>query len=304
MTISTVDCDYRQADQTLRSGILYGIAAFVTWGLGPIYFKAVASVPALEVLAHRIIWSVALLVLLVLFTRQWHEVRRAFQTPRTRNILLVTTILISGNWFMFIWAIANNHVLQSSLGYYINPLVSVLLGVVFLRERLSRRGLVSVLLAAVGVAFQIILGNEIPTIALVLAFSFGLYGLLRKVVAVDAMVGLTVETALLAPATLLYLFWLGQTDSGHFGTVSWQLTLLLSSAGVVTTLPLLWFTASARRLPLATVGFLQYLTPSLQFLLAVLVYGEVFCTYHSVTFGCIWIALGVYSFDMVKQNRA
>ena len=293
----------RPGDPSLRAGVLYGVAAFATWGLGPIYFKAVATVPPLEILAHRIVWSVALLALLVLFSRRWHEVRIALRTPATRNILLITTILVSGNWFTFIWAITDNHVLQASLGYYINPLVSVVLGMVFLKERLSRLGLVSILLAAIGVAFQIIQGNEVPGIALILAFSFGLYGLLRKVVAVDAMVGLTVETALLGPAALMYLFWIGKTGAGHFGTVSWHLTILLSCAGVITTLPLLWFTASARRLPLATVGFLQYLTPSFHFMLAVLVYDEAFRYYHAVTFGCIWIALAVYSYDMIRRNK-
>ncbi len=284
-------------------GVAYGLAAFATWGLVPIYFKAVASVPPVEVLAHRIIWSVALLILVIQFSGRWSSVRKSLQLKQSRLILAVTTILIAGNWLVFIWAVATDKVLQASLGYFINPLVSVFLGMLFLRERLSRWGKLSVFLALVGVGVQIVKGTGLPWPALVLAFSFGFYGLLRKIVKADAVIGLAVETALLGPIALAYLIILGINDTGQFGTVSWQMTTLLVCAGFVTALPLIWFTKAARRLDLSTIGFMQYIAPSLHFLLAVAVYGELFTFVHGVTFGFIWVALIIFSIDTARNRR-
>ncbi|MFC1475631.1 EamA family transporter RarD [Candidatus Zixiibacteriota bacterium] len=287
-----------------RVGVAYGIAAYGFWGLAPIYFKAVALVPALEVLAHRIVWSVVLLVAFVVITRRGPGVRDALRSGQTRLLLAATTLLVATNWFVFIWSVAHNLLLQASLGYFINPLVNILLGVIFLRERLSKWGMVSVVLAALGVSFQIAQGAGIPYIALILAFSFGFYGLLRKIVRVDAVIGLTVETSLLFPLAAAYIIALGFSGGGHFTTISRPFDGLLLLAGVVTTLPLVWFAKAARRLRLATIGFIQYLAPSLHFLLAVFAYGEPFSWHAAVTFGCIWTALIIYSIDAARNMNA
>ncbi len=286
-----------------RVGVAYGIAAYGFWGLAPIYFKAVANIPALEVLAHRIVWSVVLLAVFIAITRRWNSARNSLHPRQTRLFLLATTLLVGTNWFVFIWSVAHDLLLQASLGYFINPLVSILLGVIFLRERLSKWGMVSVGLAAVGVGWQIIQGTGVPYIALILAFSFGFYGLLRKIVRVDAVVGLTVETSLLFPLAAVYLLWLGFNGDGHFTTISWRFDGLLMFAGVMTVFPLVWFAKAARRLRLSTIGFLQYLAPSLHFLLAVFAYGEEFAWYSAVTFGCIWTALVIYSIDVVRNMK-
>lgn len=284
-------------------GALYGVAAFGFWGLVPIYFKAVSSVRAWEVLAHRVIWSLVFLLLLIAVLRNWRHTRAVLRSRRTLLTLAVTTVLIAVNWYTFIWAVANDQVMQASLGYFINPLVNVLLGFVFLRERLRRWQSLSVLLAAVGVAFLTVSRGHFPIIGLVLAFSFGFYGLLRKTARVEALVGLTVETALLFPLALAFLVFLLLRGEAAFWYESRAVDLLLIAAGLVTAVPLLWFAAAARRLRLATLGFLQYLAPTGHFLLAVLAYGEPFGRSELVAFTCIWTALLVYSIDAAAGAR-
>lgn len=286
-----------------RAGVLYAMAAYVTWGISPIYFKAMADVPAQEILGHRIVWSVVLLGVFLLATRRWSRALETLKDGRTHLILAATTVLIAVNWFLFIYAITTNHILQASLGYFINPLVSVVLGRLFLNERLSRLGKVSVLLAVIGVLIQLIQAGTVPFISLALAFSFGLYGLLRKIARVDSVVGLTVETALLAPMALFYLWFLHHGGAGHFWAGSLRLDGLLFAAGIITTVPLIWFTKSARRLNLTTVGFLQYIAPSLNFILAVFLYGEAFEFRDGLTFAFIWTALGIYSLDNVRRRH-
>jgi chloramphenicol-sensitive protein RarD len=286
-----------------RRGLAYGLAAFGFWGLVPIYFKAVASVPALEVLAHRVVWSVVILGLFLTWKRRWGEVAEAVLVTRNLGLLTVTTLLVGANWYVFIWAVANDRVLQASLGYFINPLVNVLLGVVFLRERLSRAATAAVVLAVVGVGWLGVRVGALPWISLFLAFSFGLYGLLRKLTPVKPVPGLMVETTLMAPAAFIYLAATASSGVLYFGTGSIRLDLLLVAAGAVTALPLLWFTAAARLLPLTTVGFLQYIAPTLQMVLAVAAYGEPLTRDHLVTFGCIWTALAIFSADQVRMQR-
>ncbi len=283
-----------------RAGLAYGLAAFGFWGLVPIYFKAVSSVPALEVLAHRVVWSVVVLGLVLTVKRRWSEVVAAVTHWRTLGILAVTTILIGVNWYLFIWAVNNNQVLQASLGYFINPLVNVFLGVVFLKERLSRAGMVAVALAATGVGWLTFRGGELPWISLVLAFSFGLYGLLRKTAPVKPVPGLMVETLLMLPAALIYLAATASHGGLYFGTGSVKLDLLLVAAGLVTALPLLWFTAAAQLLPLSTMGFIQYLAPTLHFLLAVLVFGEPLTGERLIAFCFIWTALAIFTVDQLR----
>lgn len=286
-----------------RKGVAYGIAAYGMWGLVPIYFKAVMAVPALEVLAHRVVWSVLMLVPLVVIQGKLPEGLRALRDRKTLAVLVLTTVLIATNWFLFIWAVATDRILEASLGYFINPLVNVVLGVLFLGERLSRPAAIAVVLAGIGVAIQVVMIGSLPWIALTLALSFGFYGLLRKTADVGSVVGLTIETSLLMPVALIYLVWAKKTGGLYLGTGDLGRDALLVLAGVVTALPLLCFTSAARRLPLATLGFLQYLAPSGHFLLAVLIYGEPLSAAHLVTFGCIWIALVIFTADQVRKAR-
>jgi chloramphenicol-sensitive protein RarD len=287
-----------------RLGVFYGVAAYGLWGVFPVYFKAVADVPALEVVAHRVMWSVPFLVPLVILR---HGVGAALAALRSRVTLLTlcaTTVLIAGNWLVFVLAVTRGQVMQASLGYFINPLFSVLLGFVFLRERLRPWQTFSVLLAAVGVAHLTLAGGQFPGYALFMATSFGLYGLLRKVVRVDALLGLAVETALLWPIAAAFLaYWMLAGDAA-FGASGGRTSLLLFAAGPVTALPLVLFAAAARRLRLATVGFLQYIAPTGHFLLAVLAYGEPFDAAHRIAFACIWVALAIYSVDSARSRPA
>jgi chloramphenicol-sensitive protein RarD len=287
-----------------RTGVLYGVAAYLWWGCVPVYFKAIASVSPWEVLAHRVIWSAVLLSVLLIHRRRVRIALQAVRSRRTLGTLMVTTSLVAFNWFVFIWSVTNGHLLQASLGYFINPLLTVLLGVIFLGERLSPWQKVCVVLAGLGVTYLTVSLGTFPWLAFGLATSFGFYGLLRKTAPVDALVGLTIETVLLSPLALAYLAYLMVAHSASFCAVSRSLDILLILAGVVTATPLLWFTESARRLRLATVGFLQYIAPTGQFLLAVLAFREPFTDSHAVTFCCIWTALVIFSVDAARKKRA
>jgi len=289
---------------SVQAGVLYGVAAYLAWGFVALYFKAVAHVVPLEVLAHRIVWSLALLAVVLTAQGRWGA---AWRATRSRPVLLAlggSTLLIAFNWLVFIWCVAGGRVLEASLGYYINPLVNILLGFVFLGERLRRMQLVAVALAFVGVAYLTVQFGSLPWLGLALAFSFGFYGLLRKVAPVDAFTGLTVETSLLAPLALGYLLCLGASGSGVFGVVSRGQDALLAASGLVTAIPLLCFAAAARRLRLSTVGFLQYIAPTGQFLLAVIAFGEPFGRAHWISFGCIWTALAIYTTDALLRRPA
>lgn len=290
------------AGSETRAGVLYGVAAYTFWGVSVFYFKAIALVPPLEILAHRILWSVPLLLGWLAARGRLDELRAVLRARRTMGILLVTTLLIAANWVTFIVAIATGRVLQSSLGYYINPLLNVLFGMVFLGERLRRFQWVSVLLAAAGVTYLTASLGSLPVLSLILAGTFSLYGLLRKTVQADGPVALTVETGILLPVVTGFIVFKAARGEMAFLHVSRSIDLLLLVAGLVTTVPLLWFTNAVRRLRLATVGFLQYLSPSLQLLLAVVVYGEPFTRTHLVTFSCIWTALALYSFDALRRR--
>lgn len=285
-----------------RSGVLYGMSAYLFWGLAVLYFKALAAVPPFEILAHRILWSVPLLAGWLAARGRLGDLRAALRERRAVAILCATTLLIGANWLLFIVAVASGRVTQASLGYYINPLLNVLLGVVFLGERLRRLQMAGVLLAAAGVTYMAASLGTFPFISLILAGTFGLYGLLRKTVAVDGPVGLTVETSLLLPVVIGYLIVQGARGELTFLQGSRTTDVLLLLAGLVTTLPLLWFTNAVRRLRLATMGFLQYLAPTLQLLLAVFVFGEPFTRVHLVTFSCIWGALALYSVDAIRHR--
>lgn len=286
---------------TSRTGLIYGLAAYGLWGLIPLYFKSVSAISPLEVLAHRGLWSCVMLLVLTGVLGRWRELRRVLASPPLLGLLAVTSLLIAVNWLTFIYAVISRQLLQSSLGYFANPLVSVLLGVVFLRERLRPYQVLSIALAAIGVCVLAALVGRVPWISLTLAFSFAFYGLLRKLMPLDGMVSLTVETGLMAPFSLAYLGWLAGGEQLTGQTLPALALLMLS--GPVTTIPLLFFGAAARRLRLSTLGILQYVTPTGQFLLAVLAFGESFSTPQLLSFACIWIALAIYSAGAYRRRR-
>lgn len=285
-----------------RVGSLYAIAAFGFWGLTPVYYKLMPHVPPVEVLAHRVVWSVVFGALFVSLVSAWPAVRSALSSPRTLRALALTAALVSTNWLIYIYAVVSDQVMATSLGYYINPLVNVLLGMLFLGERLGRGRTLAVALAAMGTASLAFELGGLPWISLTLAFSFGFYGLIRKRLGLPAMAALFVETLLVAPLALLALGWFGAQGESAFGS-DLRTTVLLVFAGPVTLLPLLWFAEAARRLPLITVGFFQYLAPTLTFLLATLVYSEPFTLAWAVTFVLIWSGLAVFTIDSIRTRK-
>ncbi len=284
------------------AGVLAAGSSYLMWGLFPLYFKALRGVPPPEVLAHRIAWSVVFMAALVTALRRWGEVVRQLRVPGTVPTLAASAVLISTNWLVYIWAVGAGHVLEASLGYFVNPLVSVLLGVYFLREPLSRRQLVAIGLAAAGVLALMLHVGRPPWVALALALTFGLYGLLRKRAQVDATTGLLTEVVVLLPAAAAWLAWQAWRGTLHFGTEP-VTTALLAAAGVVTAVPLILFAVGVRRLRLATIGLLQYLNPTMQFAMAVFVFGEAFSRWHAAAFGCIWASLVVYTADALARGR-
>jgi chloramphenicol-sensitive protein RarD len=277
------------------------VLAYGAWGLLPVYWKLLGISSALEVLSHRMIWSAVFLGLILLGQGRWADLVALLRQPRRVGVLFLTACLLSFNWGLYIYGVNSDQVVEASLGYYINPLVTVLLGFVVLKERLHPLQWLAVALAAVGVGYFVVQLGTVPWIALGLAVSFAFYGLLRKTTPVTPLVGLAVETLLITPFTLALVSYLGATGQSHFGQTL-PLTLLFMGAGVATSLPLLWFNTAAKRLPLATLGFFQYLAPSLALLLGVLVYGEPFTPTHLITFGCIWVALALYTATAWRQK--
>ncbi|MGR5061090.1 EamA family transporter RarD [Vibrio rotiferianus] len=292
-----------EEQQRARQGVLLAVGAYTMWGIAPIYFKSIAEVSPLEILSHRVFWSFFLLAALLHFGRQWRSVRDIIKNKTKMMYLVSTATLVGANWLIFIWAVTSNHMLDASLGYYINPLINVLLGMVFLGERLRKLQWFAVALAACGVLVQLIVFGSVPVVAIALAMSFGFYGLLRKKVSVEAQTGLFIETLVMLPAASIFLFFIASTPTSNMFENPWQLNTLLIAAGVITTLPLLCFTGAATRLKLSTLGFFQYIGPSLMFLLAVLIYGEPFTSDKAITFAFIWGALVVFSFDGLRNNR-
>ena len=284
-------------------GVIYAGAAFLIWGSAAVYWKELRSVPPLEIIAHRVAWSFLFLLPLIVLQRQWVEFVAILKKPQMLMILLLTAILVGINWLIYVWAVNNNHLLQASLGYYINPLVNVVLGMVFLKERLRPPQVIAVLLATAGVLYLTVQYGQFPWIAISLAMSFGLYGLIRKVAPASSLVGLTVETLLLSLPAIGYLIYLDIQGTGSVFRVSLNLDLLLIGCAPLTAVPLLCFTAGAKRLYLSTVGLMQYIGPSGMFLLAVFYYHEPFTTAQVWTFVMIWAALAIYSTDSVIYFR-
>lgn len=288
-------------DRSQRSaGLIFGVSAYLLWGVMPLYFKALTHVGPVEIVAHRILWSLVFLGALIALWRRWPAVRAALSNRRAMLLLVATSVLIAINWLVYIYAVVSGHVLEGSLGYYLNPLVNILLGVVILKERLSRLQVAATLIAGAGVLALAAGAGSGLWISLVLAVTFASYGFLRKIAPVEALEGLSIETVILAPLALGWMLWLQQTGTGSFLVAGPTTTLLLALGGAITAIPLLLFTAAARRLPYSTMGFLQYLAPSLQFLLAVLAFGEPLTRAHMICFGAIWTALALFTFDGLR----
>ncbi|MGS2722003.1 EamA family transporter RarD [Paraglaciecola aestuariivivens] len=290
------------SDKSIKAGVIFALAAYGMWGIAPLYFKLLTQVPALEILMHRIVWSVLVLILLVYVRKKFSQVKQAMRDPKVIKILLISGLLLACNWLLFIWAVNNDHLLDASLGYFINPLFNVLLARIFLQERLTPFQLVAVLVALGSVAFLVFTHGQVPWIALILASTFSVYGLLRKKVAVDSMPGLLIESCMMLPFAFLY--WLmADTVAGNMLLNDMQLNLTLIFAGVVTTAPLLCFTAAARRIRYTTLGFFQYIGPSIMFLLAVLYYQETLEPQKAFTFMFVWLALIIYVYDSLRLYR-
>jgi chloramphenicol-sensitive protein RarD len=286
------------------AGALYAALAYGTWGLLPVYWKALGGVPLLEVLAHRVVGTVLFTAVLLTALRQLPELSAALRSRRERLSLLASGVLIGVNWGVFIWAVGAGRIVETSLGYYLNPIVNVLLGTLLLREHLRRAQGISVVLAGLGVLVMLVSHGKLPWIALTLAVSFGLYGLVHKLTRVRPIAALAVETGVLAPAALVYLGLATEPVGGALLTAGPLARTLLALAGPVTALPLLWFGSAARRLRLSTLGLFQYLAPTLALLLAVFLYGEPFTGAHAVAFVLIWAALALYSADALHASRS
>lgn len=288
----------------MNKGIWYALGAYVLWGLLPVYWKWLHNVPALQVISHRIFWSCLTLTVVIALTRQWPAFRAALRRPRVLGIYLVAALLIGVNWLVYIWAVIAGFIVETSLGYFINPLVSVLLGVVFLRERLRAWQWVPIGLATAGVLYLTFSYGSPPWIALVLASSFGVYGLVKKTAPLGSLFGLTLETALLLAPAVVYLLVMEATGQGAFFTAGPLEVLLLAGAGLVTTVPLLLFASAAQRIPLSVVGILHYLAPTMQFLIGVFIYGEPFSPHQFVGFALVWVGLIIFGVESGLAYRA
>jgi chloramphenicol-sensitive protein RarD len=287
-----------------RSGLIAAIAAFGTWGLIPVYWKLFTNISASEILAHRFVWTTCFLVGLLGWQQRWAEVRDAVRSRRALFYCLASGVAISVNWFCFIWAVNVGRVLETSLGYFMTPLMSVLLGATFLHERLTRWQFISVLLALAGVLNLTLGYGRFPWLALTLCVSFGLYGLLRKMSGVRPIPGLFLETTLLTPVAAGFLLFLQRNGTGALSSAGWAMILLLISTGIVTGLPLVWFGHAARHLRLTTLGFLQYLSPSCSFFLGVFLFHEPFTRAHLITFTFIWVALAIFTTEAIWHWRS
>lgn len=286
-----------------RAGIISAICAYVMWGVAPLYFKLLEDISADEILIHRIVWSTLLLAIIVIFSRKTKHFIKTITQPKLLLNLTISAAFLGINWFIFIWAVNNNHLLDASLGYYINPLFSVALGVIFLQERLRNWQIFAVALALIGVVIQLFMVGSLPIISLVLASTFAIYGLLRKKLHIDSFVGLLIESLVMLPiAGFYWLFFLDSSTANLFNN-SASLNILLICAGIVTTAPLLCFTSAAKRLTLSALGFFQYIGPSIMFILATFYYQEPLHLSKLITFACIWTALIIFSLDSLNARK-
>ncbi len=292
--------------ENYKQGIFFGFAAYVLWGILPVYWKALELVSPFEILSSRFMWSCVFVFLLIIFQKKWplfaKEVKQVFSNVKTGAAMVAAGITISFNWGTFIWAVNNGHIVETSMGYYINPLVSILFAVVFLRERLDKMQLAAITCAFIGVASMVYSFGKIPWVSLTLAFTFALYGLLKKILPVSALTSIMLETLLITPLALVYEYSLWQQGVSFYASGNLQVIMMLTGAGVVTAIPLLLFTAGARLLPLKIIGFLQYISPTLTLLIGVFVYNEAFTASHLLAFGWIWAALLLFIVSQLRSN--
>ncbi|MET0857816.1 MAG: EamA family transporter RarD [Telluria sp.] len=288
----------------MRTGIISATLAFLCWGLFPLYFNALKDVPPGQILAHRVVWSLLFLAIVLTFRRQWSWLPAVMRKPRVIGSFVASALLLSVNWLVYIWAVNNGHVIEGSLGYFINPLVNIMFGYLILKERLRPGQWMAIALAALGVAWLTWQTGSVPWIALILASSFGAYGLMRKTAALGALEGLSFETMVLFPLALGYLAWLGlHGENGFINAASDDTRWLLVAAGPITAIPLLLFASGARKIPLAVLGMLQYISPTIQFLLGVWLFHEAFTAERLVGFLLIWSALALYAAEGLWRNR-
>lgn len=283
-------------------GVLFGLAAFTAWGFLPAYWKQMQAVSPFEILCHRIVWSCFFLFAIICFQKRWEEVRGIVRTPAKLKGLILSGSLIGFNWFVYIWAVNSGRVVETSLGYYINPMINVLIGYLLLGETFSRLQYTAVAFAAAGVVYSLIAYGALPYFALTLALTFAFYGYLRKKIQAPPIPGLLVETLVLFVPAFAYLMFRIISGESYF-IKDGELTFWMIGSGVVTSLPLLWFAAAARRLNLSTIGILQYLAPSIAFILGVFVYKEAFTHHHLITFGCIWAGVFLYTWESLIKNH-
>lgn len=294
--------------ENYKQGIFFGLTAYVLWGILPVYWKALELVSPFEILSSRFMWSCVFVFLLIIFQKKWplfaKEVKQVFSNVKTGAAMAAAGITISFNWGTFIWAVNNGHIVETSMGYYINPLVSILFAVVFLRERLDKMQLAAITCAFIGVASMVYSFGKIHWVSLTLAFTFtfALYGLLKKILPVSALTSIMLETLLITPLALVYEYSLWQQGVSFYASGNLQVIMMLTGAGVVTAVPLLLFTAGARLLPLKIIGFLQYISPTLTLLIGVFVYNEAFTASHLLAFGWIWAALLLFIVSQLRSN--
>ena len=293
---------FRSQNLEKKIGVFYALLSYGSWGLIPIYWKLLYNASALEILAHRMLWSMVFVFGLLAVQKRLNEILELFKSSKNIWLLLFTSLLLGCNWFVYIYAINTDQVIEASLGYYINPLLNVLMGFIFLRERLNLLQYIALVLAALGVLNFIWDFGSLPWIALSLSFTFALYGLVRKVIPVKPLVGLLIETVLLAPLAIIMISIWMIDGSGSFGK-QLETDLLLIGAGVITSLPLLWFVNAAKRLRYTTMGFFQYLSPSLNLLLGIFLYNEPFTLAHIITFSLIWSGLAIFSINLFNEQQ-
>lgn len=292
-----------QQQKLYKSGLVYALLSYGIWGVFPLYWKMLLHVPPQQILAHRIVWSLLFLFLILAWRRE-RLFLQYLSSPRILGTLILSGSLIGCNWYTYIYAVNNEHIVEASLGYYINPIVNIMLGLVFLKERLSRIQILAVTFAFGGVAYLTFHYGRLPFISLVLAFSFGLYGLIRKKANLQSMPGLMVETLLLAPIALWYLWHVNTLGTGAFGQDgAWFTDTLLLLGGPVTALPLFWFGIAATRIPLSTLGFIQYLSPTIQLLIGIFIFSEPFNAAYMLSFGLVWIGLGIYTYSVILAMK-
>jgi len=279
-----------------NSGVFYALAAYGIWGILPIYWKAMKQIPAGDILAHRIFWSFLFLAAIISGLRKWDEFRHAFTSVRSILAVSLASILISTNWLVYIWAVNSNHIVEASLGYYINPLLTIMLGMIVLRERADFWQFVSIALAFVGVGFLTYQYGRVPWVALTLAVSFAVYGLVKKLSKLSSLTGLAAETMMVAPLALGFLIFQISSQAVAYVDISLWMVAMIILTGVVTSVPLLLFAQGAKRVSLSTLGFVQYLSPSLSLLIGIFIYKEKFTHIDLISFGCIWVALAIFSF--------